>query len=1701
MGKFNNNKLIDVGYKAAGGILSSDGESNDGGDSGFAWFAEKFGLSPNQLATDTWLQEVPYAASLGADAAIAAAGISYVVKRNTVTLIRESASTGGDTQGHNETLWLARDASLNRMRNFVNPFNHLNSAGAISPGYGIRLFQSNNDGSVNMSAEIYTDVGSWQFFYKEGALVCGIGDVPSDMSWNVSTQSDPRLHAIIYQYIGLTAQPTNSPTTTGQVMSYNSSGNGTLEWSSNVGGADGTDGADGVSPIALMMTNSNHAIPVNNSGGSGNYIGSGTDISVFSGGSAIAVGTSNDEWEITNTTINPSSSITIGAQSANGANSRSFDDHSAMSADAVTITYEITIHRSGTDQVTSVTQSLSKQYQGPTGTDGGITVAYTNMYNAVIDAKDQTALDVISTASSESASSISATTASTKAGEASVSASSSSASAAASSSSASSAAVANTSALGAETGAGNSASSASGSATAANTSKLAAETAETNAETAESNASGFASTATTQASAASGSASTAAIQATAASVAKTNAETAETNAETAESNALGYANTASTQASGSLGSASAANASKLAAETAETNAETAESNASGFASSASTSASAASVAKTAAETAETNAELAETNASASASTASTSANTATTKASEASSSASAAGTAETNASGYASAASISKTNAETAETNAETAESNASGFASAASSSASAASTSKLAAETAETNAETAETNAETAESNASGFASTATTQAGNASGFATAASGSSSAASTSASTANTSKLAAETAETNASNSANAASTSASNATTAKTAAETAETNAGNSASAASTSASAASSSFSSASAAASAAATQASAAATAKVNAETAETNAELAETNAGNSASAASTSAGTASTYAGGASTYATNSYNSYISALTSANTATTKASTATSQANIAITKAGEAATSTAAAGVSETNAETAKNASVVAKDASVTAQGLSEAAKDLSVTAKDDSITAKNASVSAKNDSVTAKDDSVTAKNAAEAAETAAEGFRDELTTLTTATTTVGVGGSSGSSYNSGTGVLTLDIPTGATGSTGSAGAAGAAGATGAAGSDATVSKANIEAAYTDNSVLVSDSILNTTVINANTSLTDVGLNTVFDGVDFIGSSRHVHKVYDGLLFNAVQQLSFLPKFRVIHSGTGSLVTDVDLTTVTSLDDTVTITCGSNTTPSTVWQQINNPTNADYDSSFASNIAAVANMSWSASFLGASSGAFSATNSTSFVTGNIAAVAGYLQYLKTSLLTVTSAKDLEDMPVSTTQLTAINLKQDNLGISSFEDDHTKIAAGQGTVAVSATAIHDRFQAIEATDIHSSAETGGSKFLRENGSGGCTWETVSSGGGATTISGLTDTNIQSKSSGDMLRWNGMKWINTRSLSVTSVTSPSVFADNVYSGSQNAWILRTMIGSGEKYLQIDTGGDFVVGLDFDNNSTTYKQFKILNGAGSQVWGVDEAGHIRSDAKIKNAAGTEKIDPNHSNGIKFSTHADIVGNITLTGTVDGVNIASRDAILTSTTATAGAALPKTGGTITGDLSMDNAGSSRSIITNNSTTANRVLNIPDVSGIIATTNKVIETKVAAYHSSYVNAGYYTTISGASTSESNNLAYYSFTSVFVVPYDGKVLRICSTHQTSGSKSSNFELYINKNPNTQIGTTVSSGTYTSSFCVDCASDWIFSKGDSIAIKRTDTAAVYGTSMTVALEYDTTT
>ena len=64
-----------------------------------------------------------------------------------------------------------------------------------------------------------------------------------------------------------------------------------------------------------------------------------------------------------------------------------------------------------------------------------------------------------------------------------------------------------------------------------------------------------------------------------------------------------------------------------------------------------------------------------------------------------------------------------------------------------------------------------------------------------------------------------------------------------------------------------------------------------------------------------------------------------------------------------------------------------------------------------------------------------------------------------------------------------------------------------------------------------------------------------------------------------------------------------------------------------------------------------------------------------------------------------------------------------------------------------------------------------------------------------------------------------------------------------------------------------------------------------------------------------------------------------NNDIKFQSNGsevasiDQAGNIALSGTVDGVDVAARDSVLTSTTATAAAALPLAGGTLTGNTTI------------------------------------------------------------------------------------------------------------------------------------------------------------------------
>ena len=135
--------------------------------------------------------------------------------------------------------------------------------------------------------------------------------------------------------------------------------------------------------------------------------------------------------------------------------------------------------------------------------------------------------------------------------------------------------------------------------------------------------------------------------------------------------------------------------------------------------------------------------------------------------------------------------------------------------------------------------------------------------------------------------------------------------------------------------------------------------------------------------------------------------------------------------------------------------------------------------------------------------------------------------------------------------------------------------------------------------------------------------------------------------------------------------------------------------------------------------------------------------------------------------------------------------------------------------------------------------------------------------------------------------------------------------------------------------------------------------------------------------------------------------------------------------------------------------------------------------------------------VVTKNKIYDFKVCTYWSSST-AGIYIPF-GGTLNESTTLTNNTYSTIYSAPYDGKVVRITSKEQNSNSGTSTLELYLNHS-STQTGTDMSVNSFTSKFNQDCPSDWTFSAGDTIAIKRTDTSPSYGTNLTVVFEFDAT-
>ncbi len=144
--------------------------------------------------------------------------------------------------------------------------------------------------------------------------------------------------------------------------------------------------------------------------------------------------------------------------------------------------------------------------------------------------------------------------------------------------------------------------------------------------------------------------------------------------------------------------------------------------------------------------------------------------------------------------------------------------------------------------------------------------------------------------------------------------------------------------------------------------------------------------------------------------------------------------------------------------------------------------------------------------------------------------------------------------------------------------------------------------------------------------------------------------------------------------------------------------------------------------------------------------------------------------------------------------------------------------------------------------------------------------------------------------------------------------------LSSKTVTMPAVIR-----GPATLTIDPAAVGDNTGTLVI--AGDLQVdGTTTTINSTTMtvddKNLVLASGAGNAS-AADGAG-----VTIDGASAT-MLYTHATTSFDFNKPVNIAGNLGVTGTVDGVDIAARDAVLTSTTTTANAALPKSGGTMTG----------------------------------------------------------------------------------------------------------------------------------------------------------------------------
>ena len=145
-------------------------------------------------------------------------------------------------------------------------------------------------------------------------------------------------------------------------------------------------------------------------------------------------------------------------------------------------------------------------------------------------------------------------------------------------------------------------------------------------------------------------------------------------------------------------------------------------------------------------------------------------------------------------------------------------------------------------------------------------------------------------------------------------------------------------------------------------------------------------------------------------------------------------------------------------------------------------------------------------------------------------------------------------------------------------------------------------------------------------------------------------------------------------------------------------------------------------------------------------------------------------------------------------------------------------------------------------------------------------------------------------------------------------------------------------------------------------GADYT--LTLPNNDGDADQVLTTDGSGVLTWTTASSGTVTgytngTDNRVITSSGTTTINGEANLTFDGSTLG-LTGDFTVSGTVDGVDIATRDAVLTSTTTTANAALPKTGGAMTGAITTNSTfdgvdvATRDGVLTTTTTTANAAL---------------------------------------------------------------------------------------------------------------------------------------------------